>query len=282
MIWDVFMYRDEAAMLEMRLEAFSGLDQVRHVLVEAPWTHRGISKPLHFDQLLHPADPGFIAAYLDDTRISPVVDDWAPDLADPWVNEHHQRNAAWKVIGREAGDEDWVLICDVDEIPNREFLRMLDTRSAGWQVLGVPMVTYLFAVDWEVTDRRVQHTATCVAARAGFLRDQAADGCYLAEVRDQRGAWPLLTWAGGWHFSWAGGPQAQAVKLDTATCHTEILRTPEAALIRSGNRWRSAENGGGLPVKPVTVDQTWPAYIHERRCPPEWFRPEGDTVDRPV
>ena len=80
---------------------------------------------------------------------------------------------------------------------------------------------------------------------------------------------------GGWHFSWTGqgGPAWQAAKLDEATCHTEILGTAEAGLIRSGARWATAQDGGGLPVRPVTVDETWPAYIYERRCPAAWFRP---------
>ena len=131
----------------------------------------------------------------------------------------------------------------------------------------------MFACDWEVAK---PVPPTCVAARVWWLREQAQSGRYLAEVRDDRDLYPLFPGFGGWHFSWCGGPAEQAEKLDTATCHVEILATEEAALIRTGRRWASAENGGGLPVRPVTVDRTWPAYIADRRCPPEWFRPKGD------
>ena len=36
--------------------------------------------------------------------------------------------------------------------------------------------------------------------------------------------------------------------------------------------------GGGLPVTPVTVDASWPAFIYERRCPESWFRPREDAA----
>jgi Glycosyltransferase family 17 len=267
MIWDTFMFRDEDAMLRLRLESFAGWD-VRHVLVEAPWTHRGIRKPLHYTP-----------AGLDAARIDHVVDDWDPDTY-PWTNEHHQRNAAWKTIDARADDDDWVLICDLDEIPSPALLGWLAGHPGRHgPVFAVWMRTFLFAVDWEVaydalTARRTPLPATCVVASAGYLRAAAASGEYLAEVRDSRDTYEQINIpAAGWHLSWLGGPAAQAAKLDTATCHTEILATPEAALIRSGARWRSAESGGGLPVRPVDVDATWPPPVVERRVPGSWFRP---------
>ena len=56
---------------------------------------------------------------------------------------------------------------------------------------------------------------------------------------------------------------------------TELLTNGEGPLIADGTRYRSAENGGGLPVVPVDVDGSWPAWIRERKCPPQWFRPRG-------
>lgn len=264
MIFDTFMFRDEFAMLEMRLEQFAGCGEpVRHVAVEAPWTHQAKPKPMSLANLLEYPEK---QAWADAAGLTVLADTWEPDPHAPWINEHHQRNAAWRYIDEHADGDDWVLICDVDEIPSPELLANPPGVAAS-----VRMRTFLFAVDWEVT-RPVP--PTCVAARVWWLRGQAKHGAYLAEVRDGRDAYPLFARGpGGWHFSWVGGPAANKVKLETATCHTEILGTAEADLIRSGARWATSQDGGGLPVRPVEVDETWPAYIRERRCPELWFRP---------
>jgi hypothetical protein len=266
MIWDAFMFRDEFAMLTMRIEEFrraaAELDEpVTHVAVEALWTHRAVPKKLELAESA--------AARAGRPNLVVLADDWDPDPHAPWVNEHHQRNRAWTWIDMHAAPDDWVLIGDVDEIPSRDLL----ARPPG-VVHSVPMRTFLFAVDWEVA---VPVPPACVAARVWWLRGQARSGAYLAEVRDGRGDYPVFSGPGGWHFSWVGqgGPAWQAAKLEEATCHTEILGTEEAALIRSGARWAAPEAGGGLPVRPVTVDVSWPAYIADRRCPPEWFRPRN-------
>jgi hypothetical protein len=70
------------------------------------------------------------------------------------------------------------------------------------------------------------------------------------------------------------------VKLETATCHTELLTNGEGALIADGTRYRTAQNGGGLPVVARDVDAGWPEFITSHRCPPEWFRPKdlSDTT----
>ena len=146
----------------------------------------------------------------------------------------------------------------------------MDLRRSGHTSLSVPMRTYLFAVDWLVT---APVPPTCVVATVKQLRKRAASGEYLGEVRDGRGSYPEFSGFGGWHFSWVGGPERQREKLESSTCHVEILQTAEAELIRSGARWRSPEDGGGLPVIGVDVDESWPRFIYERRCPADWYRP---------
>lgn len=273
------MFRDETDMLDCRLEALAGHDVVT-VAVESPYTHRGVPKGLTLPQAL-----GRVLRKHPGARVRRVVDDWEPD-PDPWVNERHQRNAAWKVIGAEAADDDVVLICDLDEIPAPALLEAAaryGREGPPWPV-SVAVRTFLFAVDWEVAIPPAGMPQPAVLAPVRCLRELAGTGNYLGEVR---AGWRNLARLGGedqtwgWHFSWVGGPERQKQKLETATCHTEILSTPEADLIRSGARWRSQENGGGLPVVPVDVDETWPAYIYERRCPQSWFRPR-DSKETPA
>ena len=247
-IWAPCMFRDEFDMLDLRLEVMEPYP-VTHILVEAPFTHRGVPKPLHYRE----------SRRLGRRVISLVTG--FPDGAGGWANEHFQRDAAWPAINSVAADTDIVLICDLDEIPSPALLAW-----NGPAVTAVCMRTFLFAVDWEVDSP----WATCVAATAGYLRQR---GGSLAAVRDGRDRYPVLQ-DGGWHFSWLGGPEKQKEKLETASLHQpEIDARPEGAMIRDGTRYRTSENGGGLAVRPVDVDETWPGPVVKRDCPESWFRP---------
>lgn len=249
-----FMYRDEADMLEFRLNELG--HAVESVLVEATFTHRGIAKPLFYER-----DKKRFAPWAD--RIHHVVAD-IPDVVDPWALEHAQRDAAWQaILDAGAQDDDIVYITDVDEI--------LSASALAWSGPGATslwMKTTLYAVDWLVP-ASYPLPPTAVAATVAHLRQH---GGHLGAVRDQRAAYPVIT-DGGWHFSWTGGPERQKAKLLTGTCHTELLSHPEANLILSGARYTEGASGGGIPVVPVDVDETWPAWIRDRKCPPEWFRP---------
>ena len=255
MIIDTIMYNGEADMLAGRLETLAPFTDF-HVIVESPVTHRGVPKPLHYA-----LDADRFRAWHG--KIIYVAAD-LPDDPDPWVREHAQRDAAWRQVDALASDGDRVLICDVDEFPS--------AGALAWEGRGAVslwMRTALFAVDWVVPPSHPL-PPTAVMATAGWLRKT---GGSLARARDKRGIYPVIQ-DGGWHFSWIGGPEAQAAKLDFSTCHREIGQTPEAGLIRSGARWRTDESGGGIPVVPAEVDETWPAFIRERRCPEAWFRPQ--------
>lgn len=266
MLWDVFMFAGELPMLTCRMTEFdawidlSGL-KVRHVIVEASQTHRGVPKPLVFDE-----QRGHFTRWRD--RITYVHTDLPSVL--PWTREHLQRDAAWETLDDMAGDGDLVLLGDLDEIPTVS----CGMFENGWfSSLDAPvalnMRTAVFAVDWETPGP----LPTGVIAPMGWLRGQRPAG--LGEIRDGRARY-AQSGNCGWHLSWLGGPQEQRRKLEERTCHTEIFATAEAELIRTGQRWSSPQAGGGLPVVPVDVDHTWPLFVQHRLCPPAWFRPRND------
>jgi Glycosyltransferase family 17 len=253
-IWCPVMLNDELDLLEARLRELEPWG-ARHVLVEAGTTHRGVPKPLAYAESIECFGKWSLS-------ILHVVAS-LPAEASPWEREHAQRDAAWPVINAYAADGDVVLIADVDEFPSAAALAW---RGPG--AVSLFMKTCLFAVDWLVPDECIPPSA--VMATAGWLRRQ---GGSLASVRDNRGAYRVIR-DGGWHFSWLGGIERQQQKLMTATCHTELLNTQEGGLILTGERYRSGQHAEGhLPVIPAEVDETWPAFIRERQCPPEWFRP---------
>ena len=265
-VWLPTMFKDEFDLLAMRLEETAAWP-AKTVLVESVLTHRGVPKPLHYAE-----NPERFAKWSDSiVPVTAVLDD-----APPWVCEHAQRNAAWQVIDAQAEPGDTVIIADVDEIPSATLMGWRRETLGRYTVISARMRTTLFAVDWEVPDDVLP--PTCVAATVSWLRSQAAKGRGLAEVRDRRSDYPVLL-DGGWHFSWLGGVEAQQQKLLTSTCHTELLGSKEGGLILTGERYRTGEYAEGhLPVVPVDVDESWPAFIRERRCPAEWWRPRAVTA----
>src|SRR5215469_13195817 len=166
------MFKDELDMLGMRLEETAGWP-VRHVLVESPVTHRGVPKPLYYQE-----NRDRFALW--SASITHIVTD-LPQNA-PWAREHAQRNAAWPVIDAEAQPGDTVIIADVDEIPSPSLLDWRKATGGRHTVISARMRTTLFAVDWEVPDEVLP--PTCVAATVEWLRVQAAKGRGLGEVRD--------------------------------------------------------------------------------------------------
>ena len=256
-VWSPVMFKDELDMLRVRLTETAGLvDQ--HVIVEAPVTHRGVPKPLHYHD-----NVAQFARWQQSIMYVPAD---IPVENDPWVAEHAQRDAAFSVM-QGAADDDIVLITDLDELPSRE---LVEQARAGQlpDPCAVMMRTFLYAVDWEAADQEAL-PPTCVVASAGYIR---RNGGSLAAIRDRRSEYPVVR-DGGWHFSWLGGPEAQKRKLETATCHTELLGTAEGNRIADGTRYREAADGDGVRTVPVDVDSSWPAEIWQRRVPAEWFRP---------
>jgi hypothetical protein len=244
-IIDCFMLDNELDMLEVRLEELSGKAD-RFVICEAPVTHRGDPKPLHYAE-----NQERFAAWAD--RITYVVAD-LPGTADPWVREHAQRDAAMPVLAALAADDDIILICDADEFPPWPFPPPAPAVAFAQNLA-------MYAVDWIYPQPHI----CSVAARWGLIRDSS-----LSRVRDARYSLPVVS--GGWHLTWLGGVEAQREKLGKH-CHLE-MRPDETERIASGRAYREgAHQSGECMMIPVDADERWPRRIFERRCPESWFRP---------
>jgi hypothetical protein len=75
----------------------------------------------------------------------------------------------------------------------------------------------------------------------------------------------------GWHFTWLGGPEFIERKAASFS-HTEdeiqsYIKTMGGRLYSEGYHVR------GEKLVPVDIDETFPQYLQERRCPDIWFRP---------
>ena len=252
------MFRDELDMLHCRLEELDGAVD-RFVLTEAPVTHQGDPKPLHYMENRKRFAPW--KDKITHVIATPPSRAEAPDMG-PWQREHFQRDAALGPM-RRAGlaPQDRVLISDVDEIPSRAVLDA-EPDSGATAMMRLAM----YAVDWLYPEPH----PCLVAARALVIERHGG----LAATRDARGSFRAIP-DGGWHLTWLGGVEAQRAKLGVH-CHLEMTAEMRER-ISSGACYRDGTHVSGIAMVPADVDGTWPRMIRERRCPPEWFRPRGET-----
>ena len=110
--FDCFMYYDEDLILDIRLNTLN--DYVdKFVIVEAKADHQGNKKKLNFN----------IDNYRKfEEKIVYKVIECFPENYNDWERENFQRNFILKGL-TSALDEDYIIISDVDEIPNLKSLK---------------------------------------------------------------------------------------------------------------------------------------------------------------
>lgn len=267
-VFDTFLFCDELDMLQCRLETLAGKVD-RHVLVEARYDHQGNPKRLHYAENRDRFEP-----WAD--RITHVIADvpTRDEDGNPWSREFAMRQAVWAGLDGDAEPEDLVLVCDVDEIPSDKAVSL---KPDGIVAMGMRLA--MFAVDWV-------HPEEARIAIAGRAKDLAMVPLFTARDNGFRARLPLESGC-GWHFTWLGGPDAIRRKA-SQFCHLElqemILAGNDAGeWYEQGWTWHGPLAPYPPPrraarLEPADVDEGWPAYIYERRCPASWFRPRVDRT----
>lgn len=249
MIWDTFMMRDELDILEARLVELENIPNLIHVAIEADVDHQDHPKPYVLSENLERFAPWKERLRVVRAHGLPT----AQEDPDPWARELAQRE--WARAGMtDADPDDVVLHGDLDEVPTD-----LVTRNVRPIVfVAFDMTCFSMAVDWLHSDR----WRGTVAGRFGRIRS-------FGEMRGMRNfAQPIPD--AGWHLGWLGGRDAQLVKLGSF-CHPEIADRTLAG-IQENRFLTDGYHVDGKKLIPVDVDETWPRYVYERRCPESWFR----------
>lgn len=256
MIYDTFMFFNEVDMLECRLTELDGVVD-RFVLIESGQTHQGKPKSSVF---LEHAER--FRKWTDAERLMRIwVDKFTAQ--DPFGREHEQREYAR--VGLDffgTLPHDIVLHSDLDEIPTPASVLEIEkalAESTG-KLVTMNQRMFCFAVDWE-------HPCGWQGPVAARYRDIDS----FTQIRNRRDLYgPLaVLWNAGHHLSWLGGPERNVDKLD-AFLHAEMAFM--RGDIASGRHSREGYHVDGAKLVPVIVDETWPRYVSERRCPPSWFR----------
>jgi hypothetical protein len=276
LVIDTFPINNELAMLEMRLETMAEAVDF-FIAVEADVDHQDNPKPFHISDNIERFAPWADKLVVVRATGLPTID----DDPDPWARELMQReyvldglkDIATRV---ELSPDTIVLHGDVDELCRPLHIRNVRPTIPKRTVLqpdGKPDIGFVtfeqrghfFAVDWLYPD-------VWGGTVAGTMRQVIELGAYpFQKMRNTRN-WNQATLVdAGWHFSWLGGQKAALDKLGSF-CHPEVAERTLHGL--STDRYlREGMHLDGRVMAPVDVNDEWPAYIVERRCPTEWFRP---------
>lgn len=249
MIVDTFMISDELDMLECRLVELDSVVDL-FVAVEADVDHQDHAKPYHLTENLDRFERW--ADRLRVVRASGLPT--ASDDPDAWTREHAQREWTWRGLD-DVPDDAVILHGDLDEIPTVTWTRYVKPRTFSVAAQRF----HPFAVDW----LHPEPWPGTVAARKSTIHS-------FAEMRDTRLRAPAVP-GSGWHFSWVGSLDYQIAKLDRF-CHPEVREWAEDS-ITNADCYRYGYHVDGRRLEPVEVDHTWPRWIADRLCPPDWFRP---------
>ena len=251
-IVNVFPFNDELALLRIRLNEMADWVDT-FVLVEAAQTFVGNPKPLVFQD-----HQGEFAAFGD--KIVHLTVDAFPDYVRAnWARDFHQRDAAGPLLAELCGDEDLVLVTDVDEIVDR---RALEGFEGDFARLHMPF--HRFFLNYRpAPGNHLRNARTGAVWRARLLRRYGLSYARFRLSRLEK-AWARIEHA-GWHFSSVGDAQRIAGKfanyahqeraLDPHRDSLEIeklLAELKAGRVQDG--WERCE-----------IDDSFPAYVREHQ-----------------
>ena len=126
-IFDCFMYFDEEILLDLRMNILDKYVDY-FVIVESTFNHKGEERKLHFNHKRFKEFENKIIYLVYDEKPKDIKEilknDIEPDISNKFIinallRENGQRNFIINGL-KDADDDDYILVSDVDEIPNLE------------------------------------------------------------------------------------------------------------------------------------------------------------------
>ena len=236
-IFDCFMYFDEDLILDVRLNYLNKfVDQF--VIVESVYSHNGEKRKPQFDIKKFKKFENKITYLLIDHQekdFLPIKDtDTLNEVAGKKVmnalkRENYQRN--FLINGLiEATDEDWIIISDLDEIPNLEMnnLKECENKIVFFKQIMIYYKLNLYLAEFPWIGSK--------ACKKSVLKSPQ----WLRNIKDRNYPWWRLDTFfsktkysninifenGGWHFSYIKNPEGIERKLKSYLHHAEYEMNP--------------------------------------------------------
>jgi len=236
-IYDCFMYFDEDVVLEVRLNF---LDEFvdKFIIVESGYNHKGEKRtPLfnieNFKKFEHKIK------YILTNDIPPNIEKinkednqseiYRKSIHNAWKRENLQRNQIQNGL-TDANREDWIIISDLDEIPNLTKINLKNSQSE-LIFFKQDMMYYKFNLKLE--------NYIWVGSKACKMKDLKSPQ-WIRDVKDKNYTWwrvdtyfskrksrnILFVENGGWHFSYLKNPKNIEKKLKSYLHHVDYDLNP--------------------------------------------------------
>ena len=236
-IYDCFMYFDEDVVLDVRLNYLNEYVD-KFVIIEAEYNHKGEKRKSKFDiKKFHKFKDKIIYLLVDQEApfIEEINDLDSKNKKDGKLimnalkRENFQRNNI--AVGlKEAVDEDWIIISDIDEIPNLKDNNLENIKSPIIFFKQL-MMYYKFNL--------ILENYPWVGSKACKKKDLKSPQ-WLRNIKDRAYSWWRIDTIfsdtkyikikiienGGWHFSYLKSPEDIEKKLKSYLHHTEYELNP--------------------------------------------------------
>ena len=236
-IFDCFMYFDEDIVLDVRLNYLDKyIDQF--IIIESEYNHKGEKRTPLFDInkfkkfenkikyiLTNDIPPGIENIKIDDNE----SEIYRKSIFNAWKRENLQRNQI-SVGLSDAQEEDWVIISDLDEIPNLSGIKLKDIND-NFVFFKQDMMYYKFNLRLE--------NYTWIGSKACKMKNLESPQ-WIRDIKDRKYNWwrvdtyfskrkysnILFVENGGWHFSYLKKPKDIEKKLKSYLHHIDYDMNP--------------------------------------------------------
>ena len=236
-IFDCFMYFDEDIVLDVRLNFLNDFID-KFIIVESKYNHKGEKRTPQFNIkkfekfknkieyiLTNEIPKGIENIEIDDNKKTV----YKKSIFNAWKRENLQRNQISQGIIN-AGDEDWIIISDLDEIPNLNQIDLKNTNEA-LVFFKQDMMYYKFNLKLE--------DYTWIGSKACKMK-RLKSPQWIRDIKDKKyGWWRMDTYFskkkyqnilfvenGGWHFSYLKNSKDIEKKLKSYLHHIDYDLNP--------------------------------------------------------
>ena len=236
-IFDCFMYFDEDLLLDLRLNYLDKFVD-KFIIIESNYNHKGESRKPHFNKEKYKKFKNKIEYVLlkDQPKNIETINakDTENETSDKYIlnaikRENFQRNYIKNCLS-EAASNDWIIISDLDEIPNLSNVKFKNIKNK-FIFFKQDMMYYKFNLKLE--------NCSWVGTKACQMKNLESPQ-WLRNIKDRSYSWWRLDTFfsknkyrnikfiddGGWHFSYLKTPEEIEKKLKSYLHHIDYDINP--------------------------------------------------------